>query len=249
MRCKKYRKLLHLNRPGELTERQQMRLARHLAHCQDCAAELRRIQNADATLRQLREFKPELKEPEKLTNEIVQEARGIKSTMRRNPFENFVDGLLDIIEAPKVRFAMAGFVILLVASFFIQEFTVLYRISNLEKRVAMQHKNQDSRYDKVLAGANALYTYSTSTRQEIYSDLVPLHQKIDEDLIIVDKKRLASLVETNLKLRKTNKLLLKVIEEISSEASDVVIEDGITKSELDFLLSRREEIIKLLRRL
>ena len=249
MRCKKYQKLLHLNRPGELSERQQMRLTRHLAHCPTCAAAFRRIQNADATLRQLREFKPELKEPENLASEIVQEARGLKGMMRRNPFENFVVGILDIIEAPKVRYAMAGFIILLIASFFIQEFTVLYRISHLEKRVAMQQKNQDSIYDKVLAGAHSLNTFSATSRQELYSDLVQLHQKIDEDWIIVDKKRLASLVETNRKLRKTNKLLLKVIEEISSEASDVVIEDGITKSELDFLLSRREEIIKLVRRL
>lgn len=52
MNCRTSRRLMHLDRPGERTERETLELSEHLKHCSDCSAEALKLgQYADLELR------------------------------------------------------------------------------------------------------------------------------------------------------------------------------------------------------
>jgi len=86
MSCKHYQKLLHLNRPGEISPNQRRKLQRHLTRCATCSQEKTKIKKADDDIAAIREIKPELSDPGLLSAGILRSIRGTRFSPRKNRF-------------------------------------------------------------------------------------------------------------------------------------------------------------------
>jgi hypothetical protein len=133
MNCKRYQQLLHLNRAGELSKPDAEDLRQHLAQCEECSLELRRIQRADEFLDPLRSFSPAPPNPEKLTADIMQRVR---EAALRVPSESVVNRILDFFLIPSVRYAALGVISSVSILLIVQSLVLLYDISSLEESMA-----------------------------------------------------------------------------------------------------------------
>jgi hypothetical protein len=135
MSCKRFQRMLHLNRPGELSENEAEELSQHLKTCPECSEEFRRIQAADRILDLLRAQVPVLAQPDDLVEDVL-------SGIGRSPAEavrRFNDGLpgwlIDLLLSPAVRFGTAGLAVFAVGLFMIQEVALLVSVNALEEKI------------------------------------------------------------------------------------------------------------------
>jgi len=113
--------MLHLNRPGELSEREQKRLARHLASCGPCRELQKELQASRNTLTTLKNIEPPV--PGTLNAEILAAVR--RADSRRESFP-----------APRFRTALAGITLLLIGLFLVQQIVILQKVALLEESMA-----------------------------------------------------------------------------------------------------------------
>lgn len=133
MSCKRYQQLLHLNRTGEISEADAENLRVHLARCQQCSHEWRRLQRADELLRPMKSFTPPPPDPEKLTADIMRRVRGTTET-ESSP--GVVNRILDLFLIPGIRYSAAAFITAVTLAFTFQSLTLLNQISALEQRMS-----------------------------------------------------------------------------------------------------------------
>jgi len=135
MKCDKYQKLLHFNRPGELDESQAKMIEEHLTICPTCFKKQQEIINADITIAQLREIKLVLPEPAKLTNEIMSKIE--KSVQKEEKgFNKLIDVALDFLTLFQVRLALSLITISLLGTLLVQQIFILNHVAKLENRIA-----------------------------------------------------------------------------------------------------------------
>ncbi len=131
MNCHDYQALLRLNRPGERTESEDRLLAAHLEACAGCRREKDLLERVDTGLEFLRGAVPEIREPEKLADSIMERLGPSPA-----PWPRFRFGW----NSRRVRQAglrTAGAVaVLAVLAFCFQAFQVLHDVRALEERTS-----------------------------------------------------------------------------------------------------------------
>jgi hypothetical protein len=133
MPCRRYRRLLHLNREGELSSEKLRALALHLSGCRACRARLADIVEADRLIRRARSGEPPLAVGGDLAARVLSQradrsgrsALGFEVTVRSRP--------LDILLGPAGRYASAAAALLVWTVFFLQGLSLLGRVSDLER--------------------------------------------------------------------------------------------------------------------
>ena len=132
MSCKQYQRLLHLNRSGEISEKDADDLRQHLTHCEHCSLEWRRIQRTEEFLDPLRSFSPAPSNPGQLMADIM---RRVREEASSEPARNIVDRVLDFFLIPGVRYSAVVVISFVGTAFVLQSFILLDDISNLENRM------------------------------------------------------------------------------------------------------------------
>lgn len=132
MSCERYQQLLHLNRPGELSPTDADDLHQHLARCEGCSLEWRRIQRATELLNPLTSYSPAPPSQEKLTSDIMRRVREAEAS---GPSQSMVDRILDFFLIPAVRYSTVATILAVVMTLTIQSLTLLSQISDLERRI------------------------------------------------------------------------------------------------------------------
>ncbi len=155
MSCKRYQRLLHLNRSGEISAQEADELRQHVRLCERCALEFQRIERADGFIDCLGAFVPSPGNPEKLTADILRRVRAESAAPRQ--LDAF-DRVLDFFLIPSVRYSAVALVLLLTLTFMTQLLMVMNDISHLEQRMASPIRNE---------AARAIYTMQSKTLQEV----------------------------------------------------------------------------------
>jgi anti-sigma factor RsiW len=133
MNCEHYQRLLHLNRPGEISPQEADDLRKHLRLCERCTLELKRIGRADEFFDRLARIPLTPAHPEQLTADVLRRVRAESVVSRPR---NRVDHILDFFLIPVVRYSAVTLVLLVVGTLMAQLFTTMNSISNLEQRMA-----------------------------------------------------------------------------------------------------------------
>jgi hypothetical protein len=138
MSCRRYRKMLALNRPGELSGREAEGLAQHLRTCTECSEEFKRVQAADRIVERLRSTPPILEHPAALVDAVLTGiSRPGAATARRSRRE-VSSRLLDFVLSPAIRFGTAGLAVIAIGVFVVQEAFLLSSVNALEEKMAAQ---------------------------------------------------------------------------------------------------------------
>ena len=132
MKCATARKMIHLGRDGEFTERESRELADHLVCCEECAALQRDVQRMAERIARVRGSVPELSQPEHLVQSVLGAIR-----VRRRPEEREQPGDLDWLLSPGVRFAASLAAIVVVLVFAVQGGGTVAAVSGLEAKMAL----------------------------------------------------------------------------------------------------------------
>lgn len=238
MNCKYYRKLLYLNRPGELTERQQNKLNRHLSTCSRCAAERIKIEKMNDFIALAGQTKPVQPEPGLITAGIMRAVRNMNAAPRKN--------LLDFFSFPRTRLALIGMSAVLVGMFLMQEFLVLYRISKLEDKMARRTseqteliENRAQRYDRFITG-QALH------QGELFIAAWKADKTPDHDRVVVKKSTLLAWLKAYRELQQENKFLRKYLQEKLPGLEGISFEDGLDFEEINKIIKNKEHLFEYL---
>ena len=132
MSCERYQRLLHLNRSGEISEKDADDLRQHLTHCEPCSLEWRRIQRAEEFLDPLRSISPAPSNAGQLMADIM---RRVREEASGEPARNIVDRVLDFFLIPTVRYSAVVVISFVGTAFVLQSLILLDDISNLENRM------------------------------------------------------------------------------------------------------------------
>ena len=194
MGCSTYRKKLYLNRPGELTERQRLKLERHLALCPDCRAIRWRIDETGRIAEILRETAPAPGKP--LTDRIIAAVSAERRRPKSSPFRENVGAFFSV----RVRVVLAA-AACIVLVFFLQEALVLRRVSALERRMDAE---QPAAWDPYLAvGLSGLPIAGKDA-----SELV----RLSGGWVAVRRSDLEELAESHRELKRIRVLIAKAAE-------------------------------------
>lgn len=155
MSCERYRRLLHLNRSGEISTHEADELRHHLRLCEKCSIELQRIERADGFIDRLGAFSPTSRNPEELTADILRRVRA-ESTEPKSPRP--LDRLLDFFLLPSVRYSTVTIVVLVTMTFMTQLLVMMNNISDLEQRMALPARHE---------ATEATYTMESKTLLEV----------------------------------------------------------------------------------
>jgi len=219
MSCKHYQILLHLNRPGDISPRQRRKLERHLVQCAACSQEKTRIEKADQYIKTVRETTPKLKEPGLLTAGILRTIRGTQFLPRKNR--------LDFFSLPGTRLTLIGISALLVGAFFLQEFLVLYRVSQLEQKIARQSSKQAGLVEILTAKFNRGRVIHALETGEWLNNLHLDRREQGGDRIVLDSRKLGALLKSYRELLRQNRLLVLYLREKFPELEKIIREDGL----------------------
>jgi hypothetical protein len=212
MKCKTIQKLIY-RESNELTRAEKQRLAQHLKTCKKCRIEQHWFEQQRGVINSIKQA-PHLDEPAALTNDVMRSIRQLKFASRR---DSAFDKLLHAFTRKPLRFALATSIIIVVGFFFLQEMTVLHRLSRLEKRLAHQ-------------GDHSASASFASTAKDL---LLLFEHK--EDKVIIDKELLDEFLKSYGTLQMENRLLLKTLEQEANKFN-VTWQDGLSPDELEILL-------------
>jgi len=136
MTCTQYEERISLNRPGELESSEQMELEAHLSTCPRCSALKQQADRTEEYLQTLRRLTPVSPDEPQAIEEIL---RSIRVPSLPGPWARLigsVDRLIDRMERPGMRWAVAGTIVALVGTFFFQTLDTMSDVGKLERRYA-----------------------------------------------------------------------------------------------------------------
>jgi hypothetical protein len=132
MRCARARRMIHLNREGELPERLRTRILRHAEWCAECTAELELIRRTEAAYASLRNPDPVLRDPAALTQEVMRRVEAGVFAPKGRWFEKISTEWIPLDLRSGLRLAAA----LLVFIFFTQSTLDGDRMARLDERLS-----------------------------------------------------------------------------------------------------------------
>lgn len=246
MSCKKYEKLLYLNRAGELSDSEKKLLEQHLRECGACRDFNHAIRQSVSALSSLKSAVPKLDQPELLTKAILMQIARPKRSTQKLSLRDRIGRLSDWIATAKIRWASALVIVLLLGVLVVQQLQIIYRISRLEEKVA-----GESRLAAIDQGA--LVNRFLDQRDLISADDLRLRKsdslayfRLPEDWVIVRKQDLQAWLEYYEALRRTNEATLSRLESGLSNIEGVSIKDGLNQREVRLLFKKKKEIARLL---
>lgn len=241
MSCQYYQKLLHLNRPGELSPRLRKKLDRHTASCSSCAAEKFKIEKASDYIAAARETKPELADPGLMTAGIMRAIRG------SNDFPH--KSRLDILSLPKTRLALIGLTAILIGAFFLQEFFVLYRISKLEERMTRQSSKQTILAEAPAIRGSRVGPIRAFEKKEFLKSFGEKDMEAEDGEVSIKKSMLRAWLTTYRRLQQENRILLRYLQAQFPELRGITLEDGLNPEEIEALMKNKKKIFNTIDRL
>jgi hypothetical protein len=136
MGCRRYQRLIALNRSGELLETEAQALAAHICTCTACAREAASMGEVRGVLAAVREIPWTPGDPDVLTGKILDRITTDRVPNPSSSVAVFIDRLLDFATLPVVRVASACFLLVAVGSFLWQSMTVIGEVRQLEVQQA-----------------------------------------------------------------------------------------------------------------
>lgn len=132
MRCARVRRMMHLNREGELPEHLRTRIQRHAERCPGCAAELELIRRTEHAYASLQSTAPVLRDPAALTLEVMRLVEADGASPKGRWFDRIFEARVPLDVPAGLRLAAA----LLVFVFFTQSTLDGNRMARLDERLA-----------------------------------------------------------------------------------------------------------------
>jgi hypothetical protein len=136
MGCENIQRLLHLNRPGELTARERQELESHLRSCPACAEEWQRIQQYEQQMSAARETPPVPADPQELTARVMSTIEEYPRRRPRFSLGTVVETWVRFLESATIRRTYAAVCLGLVVLFVIQHTLIARQVIDLERRMA-----------------------------------------------------------------------------------------------------------------
>jgi hypothetical protein len=146
MSCTKYRRMLHLHRPGELSEREQANLARHLATCAACTAEQQEVLAADRLFQQVRSMEPTAEGPDTITPRVLAALERRASPAQVKTKTSIATRLADMVFAPVTRYATVALATACIILFLAQSVATLRTVSTLDRSIAVRREGPKLAY-------------------------------------------------------------------------------------------------------
>ena len=231
MSCKRFIKKLHLYAPGELSAGERKRLEKHLLRCDRCSELKRQIEKAGHIIELVRTASPKIQEPEKLTRTIMDRIAAERYE-RASVLDRAVD-MLQVLFFPKTRPALVAMILFIVIGFFIQESMNMYRISQLEKKVAYQSMHtattQFDRYMQELDSRDVEQIKAVFREENVLD--------VSDEWILIRRQSLDALLHSYNRFLQENTQLL---EEVRQKDPDLM--RVFEKSNFSTLFERKEEI-------
>lgn len=238
MRHKTFQKWLHLNRSGELSSRQAARLERHLHHCEACAGEKLKIQQANQLLAIARDTTPQPENPQVSIDKIMD---SIDHRFERSTGKN--QRWLDWLGLPQLRFALVTVVLVTMGVFVYQGTMILHRISMLEQRMSAQTEHRGFT-GKILSkiATRAAMIRGLDDAEHITNDL-------PDDRVVISRSTLMALLDAlKRQYRDDDRLIQHLLEELSL-FNGTGLSRGIKKKELRKFLEKKQDIVQLIERI
>lgn len=134
MNCDRFQRLLHLNRPGELSAADADDLRRHLSGCPACLRDFKNIDHADRLVARARLFSPEPVYPDVLTAAVL---RRVKTELSRDQSGSRFNRFLDFFLLPIARYGAVAMILAIVAILTAQSVSVLAKVAHVEAQAAL----------------------------------------------------------------------------------------------------------------
>lgn len=243
MKCWFFKKRLYLYRQGELTAEQKRGLEKHLDSCDRCRQEACRILEIEQWISPLRTDKPVLPRPEEMTDRIMNRIR----TGKAQPRPESPADPQRIFYGRIPRFVFAALALLVIGSFFYQEFYFLARISRLEQRMAVLSEARANHLNDPRMQQLSAEFWKSSLRNQ--PGLRIPGTKPDNPWVLIKKSDLDSLIRDS---RHSRILSDSDLEQIRRVFADLGEQDFKTLSnaiDRDWLLRHRRELIHRIDRL
>lgn len=129
MKCREVRQLVYLYREGDVSEEIRREVLQHAGSCQRCAYELRQAGSVGLSVADLREAEPQLYAGRDFTEQIM---RGVESA-RMNESRHPAPAAARSLRRVQIACTMAAAAI--IAVFFVQNMSDVYRMAALEARL------------------------------------------------------------------------------------------------------------------
>ena len=136
MTCAQFEQRISLSRPGELDQSERTELEAHLSTCPHCSALKQRVDHAQEYLDGLRKHTPVSPDAPQAVEEILRSIQAPSLPGSWTRLLGSVDRLIDRMEMPGMRWAVAGTIVFLVSTFFFQTLDTMSNVGELERRYA-----------------------------------------------------------------------------------------------------------------
>ena len=140
MKCREYKKWIHLNNTNELLDWEKIKLDEHLKTCSVCQELLSDIENKDLYIQKLKGVEPELTYPQALTSNVMQ---AIVSSEKTSILSVFFTKILDLLLSYKVRILAFTILVGLISLFSYQQLFIINKLNQMEKKITLRYEDNE----------------------------------------------------------------------------------------------------------
>lgn len=219
MNCKQFDRLLHLNRPGELSELEAELLINHLKTCERCALEKQRIEQADELIQRARGTVPFHSNPEQL---IAATMRGVRAATSEPTWSPVIESVLDFFWNPGVRLCAIALVFAAFGTFSYQFLNMFNSIYDLEQ--AVRRGSQRPPMSTTAYSVESKAVKELTGSQEFRALLSDGRYRMSNGQVIVRQSDIASIVSA-IELRSLTTNLAASVLHIEKSKLDKIVED------------------------
>lgn len=194
MKCREYKKWIHLNNTNELLDWERIKLDEHLKTCSLCRQLFDGNETSKGFIQKLNKIEPLITYPDKLTSDIM---NAINEKEKYVGFRINFDFLFDYILSYKVRILAFSIVIALGSLFSYQQLHIIYKLDRMERQIATQSIDTRSAVQNISLRNNRM--------------IKNLVMNTDDELIFLDDKSLDHLLKSYSDLKTDHDELLELL--------------------------------------
>jgi hypothetical protein len=242
MRCGKINELLYL-RADELSAEELKSVKSHISKCELCSKEFADITKTNEFIAYIRNTEPFLVNEAEFTDEIMQMIESKEPMPLNSFFAETLDRFSNFFRNTVVRATAVTIVLIIVSTFFIQQYFVFNSVSSLEYKLAVKNSSLTT----TEAGFNELKVLKLAV------DFVALikgnraYAEFTGDWILTNKAKLNEFLSLYSDLQHYKSLYSKEIEEKYPELNSF-LEKKLNIEELQDFVKKNESLIKELSR-